>query len=198
MAIKEYRCVQRTKQAFQDAFVELSVKSPEKKITVKLLCEAAGLSRNAFYFHYGELDDLFAEIENSILDEMRARLDDLGRIGFPNNVLGSINALVEIVLGHRKVCEMLMSPMYFTSFSGKCYDIFSDFNYQYFHLYNKDTPRAVFDFYYTFISDGFWGMIRLYMKEDNTFPQEKLTALCYTLIKRLLVPSEPSLSFLNH
>ena len=198
MATKEYRCVQRTKQAFQETFVELSVKRKKKKITVKLLCEAAGLSRNAFYFHYGDLDELFAEIENSILDEMRARLDDLGRIGFPNNVLGSINALVEIMLGHRKVCEMLMSPMYFTSFSGKCYEIFSDFNYQYFHLYNKDTPRAVFDFYYTFISDGFWGMIRLYMKEDNTFPQEKLTALCYTLIKRLLVPSEPSLSFLNH
>ena len=197
MANKEYRCVQRTKQALQDAFVQLSLQDPEAKITVKQLCAAAGLSRNAFYFHYTDISELFAEIENGVLDEMRERLVELGRIGFPENVLGSINALTDIVLAHRSVSEMLMLPVYFGSFAGKCYEIFSNFNYQYFQKYNRNTSREVFDFYYTFISDGFWGMMRRYMQEGGSFPQEKFTALCYTLIKRLLMPNEPSLAFLN-
>ena len=198
MASKEYRCVQRTKQTLQDAFVQLSIRNPGSKITVTQLCEEAGMSRNAFYFHYADLDELFLEIENGILDEMRARLVELERIGFPENVLGSINALVEIVLAHREVSEMLMSPAYFTSFSGKSYDIFSDFNYKYFQKYNRNSSRETFDFYYTFISDGFWGMFRRYLQQQGNIPQEKFTALCYTFIKRLLIPNEPSLSFLNH
>ncbi len=197
MATKEYRCVQRTKQALQDAFVQLSVSRPEEKITVKRLCEQAGLSRNAFYFHYGDLEELFSEIETGILDEMRARLVELERIGFPENVLGAINALTEIVLQNRTVCEMLMSPAYYTAFSEKTFEIFSNFNYRYFQKYNRTTSREVFDFYYTFLSDGFWGMLRRYMKSGEAFPQEKFTALCYTFIKRLLMPNEPSLSFLN-
>lgn len=198
MATKEYRCVQRTKQTFQDAFVQLSIRNPDSKISVTQLCEEAGLSRNAFYFHYTDLNELFVEIENGILNKMRARLVELGRIGFPENVLGSINALVEIVLGNRAVCEMLMSPAYFTSFSGKSYEIFSEFNYQYFQKYNRGTPREIFDFYYTFISDGFWGMLRRYMKQEMTIPQEKFTSLCYTFVKRMIIPNEPSLSFLNN
>ncbi len=188
MATKEYRCVQRTKLALQDAFVQLSIRNPDAKITVTQLCEEAGLSRNAFYFHYADLDELFLEIENGILDQMRARLVELGRIGFPENVLGSIHALVEIILGSRAVGEMLMSPAYFTSFSGKSYEIFSEFNYQYFKKYNRNTSREIFDFYYTFISDGFWGVLRRYMQKGEKIPPEKLTSLCYTLIKRLLLP----------
>ena len=197
MAAKEYRCVQRTKQAFQDAFVQLTIRNPETKITVRQLCEEAGLSRNAFYFHYEDINDLFLEIENGVLDEMRARLVELDRIGFPENVLGSIKALIEIVLEHRAVCEMLMSQTYYASFAEQCYEIFSNFNYKYFQKYNRSTSREVFDYYYTFISDGFWGMLRRYMQMGEDFPQEKFTALCYTFIKRLIIPNEPSLAFLN-
>ena len=74
MATKQYSCVKRTKKAFETSLVQLSQELPLNKITVKLLCEKAQLSRNAFYFHYSDLNDLIADIENSILSEVKELL----------------------------------------------------------------------------------------------------------------------------
>ena len=61
MATKEYSCVKKTKKAFENALTELSKEYPFNKITVKLLCEKAELSRNAFYFHYKDINDLIED-----------------------------------------------------------------------------------------------------------------------------------------
>ena len=55
MATKEYSCVKKTKKTIEKSLVELSKEYPLNKITVKMLCEKAELSRNAFYFHYEDI-----------------------------------------------------------------------------------------------------------------------------------------------
>ena len=67
MATKEYSCVKRTKKAFEMSLVELSKELPINKVTVKLLCEKAQLSRNAFYFHYRDINDLIANTIGAVL-----------------------------------------------------------------------------------------------------------------------------------
>ena len=62
MEKKTYSCVSRTKHSFETALAELSKTTPLPKITVKALCEQAQLSRNAFYFHYADIDALEREI----------------------------------------------------------------------------------------------------------------------------------------
>ena len=96
MATKEYSCVKRTKKAFEMSLVELSKEIPFNKITVKQLCERADLSRNAFYFHYSDINALIEDIENSIIQEIEALLENLDEIGFPKNVYASVDGLVDI------------------------------------------------------------------------------------------------------
>ena len=197
MEPKVYSCVKRTKKAFADAFITLAQKQPVSKITVKALCEEAQLSRNAFYSHYEDLDDLQREIQNLLLDEMRARLGHLSSVGFPQNVMEVIQMLLDIVLANRDATKMLLEDPYFGSFTLQIYEIFSEFFYPYFARYNKESSREAFDFYYTFISDGFFGMVRRFLNEANGFPREKFVSLCYTFITRLLVPQTPTLDFLE-
>ena len=52
MATKEYACVKKTKKAFENSLASLAGEYQLNKITVKMVCEEAQLSRNAFYFHY--------------------------------------------------------------------------------------------------------------------------------------------------
>ena len=73
MEKKTYSCVSRTKHSFETALAELSKTTPLPKITVKALCEQAQLSRNAFYFHYADIDALIEDIENN----MYAAITDL-------------------------------------------------------------------------------------------------------------------------
>ena len=87
MATKQYSCVKRTKKAFEVSLAHLAKEYPLNKVTVIMLCERAELSRNAFYFHYKDINNLIEEIENNLIDEATALTKEFEALGFPENVL---------------------------------------------------------------------------------------------------------------
>jgi AcrR family transcriptional regulator len=93
---KEYSCVKRTKRAFENSFTELSKQYPYNKITVKMLCDHAELSRNAFYFHYKDINDLLRSIEEDVVNEIVSLLEMIEKVDFPENVYVSVEALINI------------------------------------------------------------------------------------------------------
>lgn len=52
----------RTQEHLQNALLELLEKKKLKEITVKEICDLAGISRNAFYQHYGYKEDLYDQM----------------------------------------------------------------------------------------------------------------------------------------
>lgn len=62
--------VKRTKKMFKDALKELMlVHDDHMDITVKELCEKAGLNRRTFYLHYESIDDVLLEIQEDFTQE---------------------------------------------------------------------------------------------------------------------------------
>ncbi len=55
--------VRTTKKLLRDALMSLLTKKPLRSITVKELCESAGLNRGTFYAHYADVYDLLGQIE---------------------------------------------------------------------------------------------------------------------------------------
>ena len=96
MATKQYSCVKRTKKAFETSLAELAKDYPLNKVTVKMLCEKADLSRNAFYFHYKDINNLIEEIENNIIEEAATLIKDYDTLGFPENILATVTALIDL------------------------------------------------------------------------------------------------------
>lgn len=52
-----------------EAFIELLEKKDFAYITVKEICEKAGVNRSAFYLHYETLNDLLEESAQYIVDQ---------------------------------------------------------------------------------------------------------------------------------
>ncbi|SET60750.1 transcriptional regulator, TetR family [[Clostridium] aminophilum] len=52
----------KTQERLQNALLELLDTKELKEITVKEICEKAGISRNAFYQHYGYKEDLYDQM----------------------------------------------------------------------------------------------------------------------------------------
>ena len=52
-----------------EAFLELIEKKDFAYITVKEICEKAGVNRSTFYLHYETIDDLLAESAQHIIDQ---------------------------------------------------------------------------------------------------------------------------------
>ncbi len=59
----------QTKALIRKTLLQLMQGSPFLKITVKELCEKAGINRGTFYLHYKDLWAVLDELENEVLDE---------------------------------------------------------------------------------------------------------------------------------
>lgn len=192
---KEYSSVKKTKKAFEDSLACLAREYPLNKITVKTLCEKAQLSRNAFYFHYRDIYDLVEEIENDFITEVVGYLDDFREMGFPKNVLATIRSMVLLFARRKDVSLMLLDTTFSSTFVKRLGKLFSDFNFEYYRAYHKSDKRDVYDLFYTFISDGFYGMVRDWLLSDDPIPTDHFVALTYIMIKRLLVLGDPDIEY---
>ncbi len=193
MATKEYSCVKRTKKAFETSLAELAKEYPLNKVTVKMLCEKAQLSRNAFYFHYSDINDLINEIEKNTIAEAEKLMEDFEKLGFPENILATVTGLIDLFDERRDTALMLMDKAYSISFTDTLGNIFGEFNYKYYVMFNKNPNRDIYNAYYAFISNGFYGTLKHWIYNPNSITKRELIRLTYTLVKRLIVPGDPDI-----
>ena len=193
MASKEYSCVKKTKKAFADSLVMLSKDRQLNKITVKELCEKAELSRNAFYFHYKDINDLIEDIEDNIISEIQGVLREIEKIAFPKSVYATIDGFIDLFEERKDTVLMLMDKSFSTSFTERISTMFSEFNYQYFREFHGDNSRVSYEFFYIYLSGGLYDVVRYWLDNQDKMDKASLNALCYVLIKRLLLPIDPDL-----
>ncbi len=193
MASKEYACVKKTKKAFENSLAALAKDSQLNKITVKMLCENAQLSRNAFYFHYKDIGALISDIEDNLINEATAMLAELENLGFPKNVYATIDGLIDLFESRRDVVMMLLDKSFSPTFIDRISRIFSEFNYRYFREAHGEKSKTSYEFFYIFISGGFYSIIKYWMDNPERMSKSSLKGLTYILIKRLLIPSDPDI-----
>ncbi len=195
MAVKEYSCVKKTKAEFENSLIELSKTYPLNKITIKMLCEHAQLSRNTFYFHYADINDLLSDMEDSIINGALSNFDLFREMGFPKNVRATVVSLIDLIDEKRDVCKMLMT--YSDSFVTKISLSFCDFFYPYFEEYHgaDTTNRDRYDFFYMFLSNGFFSLLKYWLDNPDKIKKSELIGLNYLLVKRLLMPINPEIDF---
>ena len=63
-----------------EAFLILLEKKDYDYITIKEICEKAGVNRSTFYLHYETLDDLLKESLSYIFSKFQAKYDSLSLI----------------------------------------------------------------------------------------------------------------------
>ena len=194
MAHKEYSCVRKTKKAFEDSLAYLAKDHQLNKISVKEICEVAQLSRNAFYFHYKDINDLISDIENNIISEVADILHDMEEIGFPRSVYATIDCFIDLFEARRDTVLMLMDKSFSTSFTERMSKMFSDFNYEYFRKFNGDRSRVSYEFFYIYLSGGFYDVVRYWLDHQDKMSKSSLKGLCYVLIKRLILPVDPDIN----
>lgn len=97
--------VQYTKSVLQKALLTLLERTPIGKITIKDLCEEAGLNRGTFYLHYNSPDDLLKEIENQFIEDNMAFFSSYWD---SQRDFDRMAGLFTCVLNNKEVCRVLM------------------------------------------------------------------------------------------
>ncbi|MEE0845873.1 MAG: TetR/AcrR family transcriptional regulator [Eggerthellaceae bacterium] len=66
--------VKKTKRAIREALLALLAEKPLADVTIKELCEAAEVSKPAFYYHYGNTHDVLSEIEDELASDISRKI----------------------------------------------------------------------------------------------------------------------------
>ncbi len=67
--------IRATLSSIDEAFLSLLRVKPLNQITIKELCDKAGIDRSTFYRHYRSIDDLMETTERNLLAELDVRLE---------------------------------------------------------------------------------------------------------------------------
>lgn len=111
MANKSDQRYLRTETAIREAFLRLLEETPLDKVSVRCLCEEAGISRNAFYLHYENTSALYRALMGDFAGEVRAEcLASLERIAATGSVdMDLPRAIVNVLAEREGLLRMLLA-----------------------------------------------------------------------------------------
>ena len=69
--------VRVTKMLVRKAFTTLLSQKPLQDISIKELCELAGINRGTFYTHYSDIYDLLSQLEEEMFADFEKALEPL-------------------------------------------------------------------------------------------------------------------------
>lgn len=162
---RDDRRVRKTKKALREGFATLLSQKNIKDISVRELTDLVDLHRGTFYLHYRDIYDLYAKIEEEMVNDVVNILDAYrfkpGESPFPL-ILALINYLAE----NAQLCRSFLSyngDMAFVEHLSdlirqKCLSDWLD-------LYrgdNSDTQR--FEFFSAFLVSGCVGVLRRWLE----------------------------------
>lgn len=103
--------VTKTKAQFMRAFKELVLLYDDYvNISVKELCDKAGLTRKTFYLHYEQIDDFFTLLQDEIIEKFNSAIVGLDIYNDVEKVVKVFFELNESDPVYQKIC---LSPHYF-------------------------------------------------------------------------------------
>lgn len=170
--------VQYTKARFHEAMAELLERMPCGSISVKALCEAAGLNRGTFYLHYSEPMDVVREMEWAMVERILGSL--------PNRETGmreSLTQFLEAIDRERRLCAVLIGhngdPHLLHTISDRMYEM----QRQQLIEQNPARSEAEVKAIYLFIFSGFTGMVTAWVNDETPLSREELVNLLVPLVK---------------
>ncbi|MGI6608531.1 MAG: TetR/AcrR family transcriptional regulator [Erysipelotrichaceae bacterium] len=158
--------VRYTRKVLKEALLELLKEKPVNKITVKSVCELAGLNRATFYAHYNDCFHLLENIERELLDEFQKSLKMMDNFDVP----GLIDAIYRTVREHEEACRVLIFQGVSTSILQKIYDMAKEKSVSYWKEHLNNASDAEIEMLYIHLSNGlmnvFIGCYDRYSKEQ--------------------------------
>ena len=165
--------VKLTHKMIIDAFIQLRKEKPLRKITVRELCDRAGIGRGTFYAHFLDVYDLNEQLENNFLasfsDAIRSAFEKTDALHSTREICRTVFALLE---QHEDICNLLLS----SENSGgvmKFIELGKQLCMEYYAKYFREsTPEKVARFY-RFVSSGCIACLQERLSSRERIPVEQ-------------------------
>ena len=172
-----------TKMLIRRAFTDLLRVKPVQSISIKELCEKAGVNRGTFYAHYQSVHDLLMQMEDEMLSEINEVLASLlPTDGGDVSSLRISTELFQCLKDNADLCTVTLGDFGDKSFAvrmlnmgwEKCFDAYS--------RYFRDASPKQIAYFYAFVSEGCIGLLRRWLREGMATSAEEIAAMAERLM----------------
>ena len=163
--------IQYTKKVLKESLLMILQEKPIGKISVKELCDHAGLNRGTFYLHYHEPNDLLKEIEEDFITENLGHFSPYMEAHHDTSVL---SRLFVSMIENRELCLTLMgshgAPQFTERIKNMIWPIMLE-------DWKKDFPEyseANLELAYEFIFPGATNLILQWLKDPKGLTTQEI------------------------
>lgn len=168
-----------TRLLIRRALTELLRQKPLQSITVKELCEVAGINRGTFYAHYIDLYALREEMEGEMLQDFQQALSPLLEEEQPDErtPLKITAGIFQCLKDNAEVCTMTLGPYGDKAFAAKLINIGREKCVDSYRRYFTNASRKQLEYYYAFVSAGCIGLLEKWLSEGMTSSAEEVAEI---------------------
>jgi len=174
--------IRMTKMMLRNAFTELIYFKPIQEISIKELCEKAGINRSTFYKHHSDIYELLAEIEADMFANFEASLAAVVNVPGGHDPGEVILCVFKYLKENADMCELALGEHADSAFTNKIIKYGRDRAIELVKRKNIKANPAHIEYLYSFISSGFVGIILKWYKDKMVFPIEEITKITEHLI----------------
>lgn len=175
MAGKQNQRVRLTKQLLSNSLIKLLNDKPIGKITIKELCENAGLNRSTFYLYYADQYALLDEIETELIDHAQ---EHLLKIDSDANSLQYLSSLLTYIQKRADIFRTLLCRQESSSFQTAFTD--AAFLHLKRHLVLR-VPDTVVNYVYNYLIMGCVSIIKQWIASGFDLSCEAMAELIFRL-----------------
>ena len=177
------RSVRMTKRRLCDALIALLAQKPVREITVRELTALAKVSRGTFYFHYTDIYDLLAQIEQDQLEGldalMGAILPSMDSQAPPEALLTLFVYLNE----HEALCGALMGQNGDAAFVRRICDLLEKRVIGHFVEPGQETPRQ--RYLTSFAVNGCVGSIEAWLQNGRKQMPDEMADMTWDAVRAI-------------
>lgn len=182
-----------TESLIRQAFTALLVEKPIQHITVKELCQRAGVNRSTFYAHYVDIYDLLAKLEEDMVEDFQRALDPLLDAGGDSSaaldagmeepsLLRIMTGIYQCLKDNVDICTVTLGEHGDKAFAVRllslgwesCLAAYSN------HLWGA-SPRQL-EYFYAFVSNGHIGLLQKWLEEGMTTSVEEMARMAQNIM----------------
>ena len=168
--------VRLTKRLLKDALISLMQTMPFDRITVKRLCEEAGINRTTFYLHYHDTEQLLLNAEDDIIKVAKDMIIGPDRSRTSLECISEFLSYVQLnALHFRALLTFKDSEIFIQRFSRDV--IYSLKPY----LSGLNMPEEKKDYYLYYVMVGSLAVIREWITSGFRIPTNEMAELLYRM-----------------
>ena len=168
--------VRVTKMLIRRAFTGLLSIKPIQSISIKELCEQAGINRGTFYTHYQDIYDLLADVENEMKQDFQKALEPLLYTEENSSLLGICTGIFRCLKENYDMCVVMLGDYSDKQFVSSLLDIGRQRCMEVYSGFFPKASKKEIEYYYAFVSAGCIGLLHRWLADGMEQTPEELAS----------------------